>query len=151
MICTPGRGNVNTTSQYLTAITIIWQHPVHPKLHYDPNRTADEMRSTPGFIQENSPESIPQPDGSYDGSDVDRDKQPDADTSVEQLDPMPTNPAAQNTIYGTTRSQIVMTTTDTDSVKQLSTERIRTLSGNPRNARCGKPTYSIKHLHGPVK
>ena len=55
-------------------------------------QTADEMGSTPGIIPENSPESIPQPDGSYDGRDLDRDTQPDADTSVEQLDPMPTNP-----------------------------------------------------------
>ena len=35
---------------------------------------------------------IPQPDGSYDERDVDRDIQPDANTSVEQFDPMPTNP-----------------------------------------------------------
>ena len=40
------------------------------------------MRNTPGIIPENSPEIIPQPDGSYDGRDVDRDIQPDADTSV---------------------------------------------------------------------
>ena len=32
MIYTPGRGNVNMTSQYLTAITTIWQHPVHTRL-----------------------------------------------------------------------------------------------------------------------
>ena len=32
MTYTPGHGNVNMTSQYLTAITIIWQHPVHPRL-----------------------------------------------------------------------------------------------------------------------
>ena len=32
MIYRPGRGNVNMTSQCLTAITIIWQHPVHPRL-----------------------------------------------------------------------------------------------------------------------
>ena len=38
MIYTPGRGSVNMTSQYLPAITIIWQQPVHPKLQYDPNR-----------------------------------------------------------------------------------------------------------------
>ena len=53
---------------------------------------ADEKRSTPGIIPGNSPEIIPQPDGPYDGRDLDRVTQPDADTSVEQLDPMPTNP-----------------------------------------------------------
>ena len=30
--------SVNMTSQYLTAITVIWQYPVHPKLQYDRNR-----------------------------------------------------------------------------------------------------------------
>ena len=55
-------------------------------------QTADEKRNTPGIIPGNSPEIIPQPDESYDGRDVDRDTQPDADTSVEQLDFMPTNP-----------------------------------------------------------
>ena len=52
---------------------------------------SDEMRNTPGIIPGNSPEMIPQPDGSYDERDVDRDTQPDADLSVEQLDLMPTN------------------------------------------------------------
>ena len=37
-IYTPEHGSVNMMSQYLTAITIIWQHLVHPKLRYDPNR-----------------------------------------------------------------------------------------------------------------
>ena len=55
-------------------------------------QTVDELRNTPGIIPGNSPEIIPQPDESYDGRDVDRDTEPDADTSVEQLDPMPTNP-----------------------------------------------------------
>ena len=55
-------------------------------------QTSDEMRNTPGIIPGNSPEMIPQPDGSYDERDVDCDIQPDANTSVEQFDPMPTNP-----------------------------------------------------------
>ena len=38
MIYTPARKSVNMTSHYLTAITIIWQLPVHPKLLYDSNR-----------------------------------------------------------------------------------------------------------------
>ena len=37
-ICMPGRGNVNMTSQYLTVTTIIWQHPIHPRLQYNRNR-----------------------------------------------------------------------------------------------------------------
>ena len=49
------------------------------------------MRNSPG-ITPDSPDFIPQPDGSSDGRDVDRDTQPDADMGVEQLDPMPTNP-----------------------------------------------------------
>ena len=50
------------------------------------------MRSTPGTIRENSPESIPQADRSYDGTDMDHYMQPDADTSVEQPDPTTANP-----------------------------------------------------------
>ena len=125
--------------------------PNPPKITKRSEKTADEMRNTPEITPENSPEIIPQPDGSSDRRDVDHDTQPDADMSVEQLDPMPTNPAAQNKIYAITQSQIVTTITDIDSVKQLSTERMRTHSGNPRNAPCGKPTYSVKHLHGPAK
>ena len=96
-------------------------------------QTADEMRSTPGIIPGISPGNTPQPDGSCDGRNVDHDTHPDADMSVDQLDFTPANPPAQNMIYATTRSQIVMTIIDIDSVIQLSTERIRTLSGNPRN------------------
>ena len=55
-------------------------------------QAADEMRSTPGTRPENSPEILPQPDTTYEGREVDHDTQPDADTSVEQLDPTPTNP-----------------------------------------------------------
>ena len=66
--------------------------PSPPEITTRSEQTADEMRNTPGIIPANSPEIIPQPNGSYDGRDVDRDIQPDADTSVEHLDPMPTNP-----------------------------------------------------------
>ena len=94
------------------------------------------MRNIPGIIPENSPEIIPQPDGSYDGRDVDRDTQPDADTSVEQFDPMPTNPRSSkydlrhNAIIG---SQITMTTTDINSVRQPYPEHLRIFSGSPKN------------------
>ena len=78
---------------------------------------------------------------------MDHDAQPDAHTSVEQPDLTSTNPRSSK--YATTRSRIVMTTTDIVSVPQPSTERIHTLSGNPRNALCGKPTYSFKHSDAP--
>ena len=68
--------------------------PNPPEITVRSEQTADELRNTPGIKPENSPEIIPQPDKSYDGRDVDRDTQPDADTSVEQLYPMPTNPGS---------------------------------------------------------
>ena len=66
--------------------------PNPPEITVRSEQTTDELRTTPGIIPENSPEIIPQPGESYDGRDVDRDTQPDTDTSVEQLDLMPTNP-----------------------------------------------------------
>ena len=66
--------------------------PSPPKITIRSKQAADEMRSMPGIIREKSPGTTPQPDGSYDERNVDHDTQPDADTSVEQLDPMPTNP-----------------------------------------------------------
>ena len=106
--------------------------PSPPEITIRSEQTADEMRNTPGITPENPREIIPQPDGSPDGRDVDHNTQPDADMSVEQRDHMPTNPEAQNTITVITRSQIVTTTTDTDSVLQLSPEHIRIFSGSPR-------------------
>ena len=61
-------------------------------------KTADESRSTPGTIRESCPEIIPRVDRSCDGTDTDHYKQPDADTSVEQFDPMPTKPRSSK--YG---------------------------------------------------
>ena len=66
--------------------------PSPPEITIRSEQAADETRSTPGIIREKSPRNTPQPDGSYDERNVDHDTQPDADTSVEQLDPMPTNP-----------------------------------------------------------
>ena len=66
--------------------------PSPPEITIRSQQTADEMRSTPGITPGNSPENTPQPDGSYDERNVDHDTQPDADTSVEQFDLMPTNP-----------------------------------------------------------
>ena len=107
--------------------------PISPKITIRSEQTAEEMRNTPGAIREHSPEIIPQPHRSYDERDIDHDTQPDADTSVEQLDPTPSNPAAQNMIYTITQSQIVLMTTDIDYVKSPSMERLRTLPGKPRN------------------
>ena len=53
---------------------------------------ADETRSTPGIIQEDSSDILPHTDEIDDGTDTDHYMQPDADTSVEQIDPTPTNP-----------------------------------------------------------
>ena len=66
--------------------------PSPPEITMRSEQAADEMRSTPGTKPQNSPEIVPQPDTMYDGRDVDHDTQPEADTSVEQLDCMPTNP-----------------------------------------------------------
>ena len=81
------------------------------------------MRSAPetGTIREISPKIFPQTDRSYDGTDTDHYMQPDADTTAEQLDPTPTNPAAQNIIY------------------LIIQERVMELI-------CGKLTYSFNRL-----
>ena len=56
--------------------------------------TADETRSIPGTAQEDSSDIFPHTDEMGDGTDTDHDMQPDADTSVEQIDPTPTNPSS---------------------------------------------------------
>ena len=71
--------------------------PSSPEITMRSEQAADEMRSTPGTIPGNSPEIIPQPDRSYDGKDADYGMQPDADASVEQIDPALTNP--RSSIY----------------------------------------------------
>ena len=89
--------------------------PKSPEIILRSEKAANEMKSTPGTMRESSPELIPQIDRSYDGTDRDHYMQPDADASVEQLDPTPTNTAAQNMIYVIIQSQIALTTTDTKS------------------------------------
>ena len=49
------------------------------------------MRSKPRNIQESSPEIRPQTGRLREGTDTDHYMQPDADTSVEQPNPTPTN------------------------------------------------------------
>ena len=65
--------------------------PKSPEIAVRTEEATDETRSTPGTTRESSPEIIPQVDNSYDGTDTDHHMQPDADTSVEQNDPTPTN------------------------------------------------------------
>ena len=62
-----------------------------PKNPIQFEEAADEMRSTPGTIRGNCPEIFPQTDRLCDGTDTDHYMQPDADTSVEQPHPTPTN------------------------------------------------------------
>ena len=66
--------------------------PSSPEIVIRSEQAADEMKSTPGTIPGNSLETIPQPERRYDGMDTEYDMQPDADATVEQLDPISTNP-----------------------------------------------------------
>ena len=66
--------------------------PNLPEVTVQPAEAAIETRSTPGTIQEDSPEIFPHTDEIDDGADTDHYMQPDADNSVEQIDPTPTNP-----------------------------------------------------------
>ena len=66
--------------------------PNSPEVRVQPERAADETRSTPRAIQEDSPHILPHTDEIADGTDTDHYMQPDADTSVQQIDPTPTNP-----------------------------------------------------------
>ena len=72
--------------------------PNSPEITERSEEATDEMRSTPGTIREESLEIIPQVDSSYDGTDTAHHMQPDSDTSVEQIDPTPTNPRSSK--YG---------------------------------------------------
>ena len=66
--------------------------PNSPEITVRSEKAADDTRSTPGTTRESSPEIIPQVDNSYDGTDTDHCKHPDAETSAEQIDPTRTNP-----------------------------------------------------------
>ena len=65
--------------------------PNSPEITVPSEEAADEMSSTPGTIQEKSPEVSPQTDRSYDGTDTDHCMQPDADRGVEKPDLTPIN------------------------------------------------------------
>ena len=66
--------------------------PNSPEVTVRPEEAAGETRSTPGTIQEDTPEILPHTDEIADGTDTDHYKQPDADISVEQTDSTPTKP-----------------------------------------------------------
>ena len=66
--------------------------PSSPEITVRSEEAIDEKRSTPGKTPKKSPEIIPQTDRLSDGTDTDHYMQPDADTCVEQPDPIPTNP-----------------------------------------------------------
>ena len=82
--------------------------PNSPHVTVRSGEEADATRGTPGTTQEDS-SKIPHTDEMADGTDTDHYMQPDADNSVEQINP---TPAAQNMIYAITLSQIATTTTD---------------------------------------
>ena len=65
--------------------------PNSPEVTVRSEQAVDETRSTPETIQKDSSEILPTHDIDG-GADTDHYMQPDADTSVEQIDPTPTNP-----------------------------------------------------------
>ena len=66
--------------------------PNLPEITVRSGEAEDEMRSTPGVTQQDSSNILPHADEIDDGADTDHYMQPDADNSVERIDPTPTNP-----------------------------------------------------------
>ena len=66
--------------------------PNSPEVTVRSGEAADETRSTPGTIQVDSSDILPHAVEIDDGTNTDHHMQPDADKSVEQIDPTPTNP-----------------------------------------------------------
>ena len=66
--------------------------PNPPEVTVRSGEAADEKRSIPGTIQADSSDILPHADEIDDGADTDYHMQPDADNSVEQINPTPTNP-----------------------------------------------------------
>ena len=63
-----------------------------PEVTVGSEQADDETRSTPATIQKDSSEILPHTNDIEDETDTDHYMQPDADTSVEQIDRTPTNP-----------------------------------------------------------
>ena len=129
--------------------------PNRPEIAIRSEQAADEMRSTPGTVPENSLEIIPQPDTTYDRRDVDHDKHPDADTSVEQLDLTPTNPRSSK--YDLRHNPKLNCNDDyrywlcQTAVYGAHTYTFRKSQEHVMELICGKLTYSFKHLAKPPK
>ena len=68
--------------------------PNSPEVTVRSGEETDATRSTPGTTQEDSSNIPSHTDEMADGTDTDHDMQPDADNSVEQIDPTPTNPCS---------------------------------------------------------
>ena len=66
--------------------------PNSPEVTVRSGEVADETRSTPGTIQDDSSNFPPCADEIGDGANTDHHIQPDADNSKEQINPTPTNP-----------------------------------------------------------
>ena len=66
--------------------------PNSPKVTVPSEQADDETRSTPGTIQKDSSEVLPHTHDIDDGTDTDHYMRPDAATSVQRIDPTPTNP-----------------------------------------------------------
>ena len=66
--------------------------PNSPEVTVRSGEATDETRSTPGTIQVDSSDILPHAVEIDDGTDTDHHMQPDADNSVEQIYPTPTNP-----------------------------------------------------------
>ena len=107
--------------------------PYPPEVTVPSEGVAGELSTTPRTIPESSSESFLQTDKSCDGKDTDHYMESDVDTSAEQPDPTAINPRSSNIIYVVIQIHIVMTITHIESAPLQSTERVRTLSGNPKN------------------
>ena len=72
--------------------------PNSPEMTVRSGEAADETRSTPGVIQEDPSNILPHADELDDRADTDHYMQPDADNSVERIDPTRTNPRSSKYI-----------------------------------------------------
>ena len=66
--------------------------PNPPEVTVRSGEAADKTTSTPGMIHADSSDILPYGDEIDDGADTDHHMQPDADNSVEQINPTPTKP-----------------------------------------------------------
>ena len=68
--------------------------PNSPEVTVRSGEATDKTRSTPETTQKGSSDIFPHTNDIDDGTDTDHYMQPDADNSVEQIDPTPTNPSS---------------------------------------------------------